>query len=248
MRIVSESDSEIILAHKWERLNWLFGALMLSVGLLLPVVDIYLLPLTPFLVVLGLLAIGTTRAKIDFNGSEGYITAAYATPLSFWRFRRTKRISPQEAATAYLAVKMQRTLSSFGTQRPTRIHLRYRRGLNQEKNFVLLGTGESDMEVAKNVATRLLGREPEVIERVWRPKRYRPYFFAAGVTSIVVVGWLVLYGGAELVAVWSLVTLAVSPRGTLKKCVNSQAVYPLCEQDGLEAQERGYTAHEEGKH
>ena len=37
-------------------------------------------------------------------------------------------------------------------------------------------------------------------------------------------------------------------RGTLKKCVNSQAVYPLSEQDGLEAQERRYTAHEEGKH
>ena len=36
--------------------------------------------------------------------------------------------------------------------------------------------------------------------------------------------------------------------GTLKKCVNSQAVYPLCEQHGLEAQERRYTAHEEGKH
>ena len=27
-------------------------------------------------------------------------------------------------------------------------------------------------------------------------------------------------------------------RGTLKKCVNSQAVYPLSEQHGLEAQER----------
>ena len=36
--------------------------------------------------------------------------------------------------------------------------------------------------------------------------------------------------------------------GILKKCVNSQAVYPLSEQDGLEAQERRYTAHEEGKH
>ena len=36
--------------------------------------------------------------------------------------------------------------------------------------------------------------------------------------------------------------------GTLKKCVNNQAVYPLSEQDGLEAQERRYTAHEEGKH
>ena len=36
--------------------------------------------------------------------------------------------------------------------------------------------------------------------------------------------------------------------GTLKKCVNSQAVYPLSEQHGLEAQERRYTAHEEGKH
>ena len=37
-------------------------------------------------------------------------------------------------------------------------------------------------------------------------------------------------------------------RGVLKKCVNSQAVYPLSEQHGLEAQERRYTAHEEGKH
>ena len=36
--------------------------------------------------------------------------------------------------------------------------------------------------------------------------------------------------------------------GTLKKCVNRQAVYPLSEQHGLEAQERRYTAHEEGKH
>ena len=36
--------------------------------------------------------------------------------------------------------------------------------------------------------------------------------------------------------------------GTLKKCVNSQAVYPLCEQNGLKAQERRYTAREEGKH
>ena len=33
-----------------------------------------------------------------------------------------------------------------------------------------------------------------------------------------------------------------------QKCVNSQAVYPLSEQHGLEAQERRYTAHEEGKH
>ena len=37
-------------------------------------------------------------------------------------------------------------------------------------------------------------------------------------------------------------------RGILKKCVNSQAVYPLSEQHGLEARERRYTAHEEGKH
>ena len=36
--------------------------------------------------------------------------------------------------------------------------------------------------------------------------------------------------------------------GILKKCVNGQAVYPLSEQDGLKAQERRYTAHEEGKH
>ena len=36
--------------------------------------------------------------------------------------------------------------------------------------------------------------------------------------------------------------------GILKKCVNSQAVYPLSEQHGLEARERRYTAHEEGKH
>ena len=36
--------------------------------------------------------------------------------------------------------------------------------------------------------------------------------------------------------------------GILKKCVNSQAVYALSEQHGLKARERGYTAHEEGKH
>ena len=36
--------------------------------------------------------------------------------------------------------------------------------------------------------------------------------------------------------------------GIFKKCVNSQAVYPLSEQHGLKARERRYTAHEEGKH
>ena len=36
--------------------------------------------------------------------------------------------------------------------------------------------------------------------------------------------------------------------GILKKCVNSEAMYPLSEQDGLEAQEGRYTADEEGKH
>ena len=40
----------------------------------------------------------------------------------------------------------------------------------------------------------------------------------------------------------------VSQGGILKKCVNSQAVYPLSEQHGLKARERRYTAHEEGKH
>ena len=36
--------------------------------------------------------------------------------------------------------------------------------------------------------------------------------------------------------------------GILKGHVNSQAVYPLFEQDGLGAQERRYTAHEQGNH
>lgn len=43
-------------------------------------------------------------------------------------------------------------------------------------------------------------------------------------------------------------TFSESPGDVLKKCVNSQAVYPLSGQHGLEAQERRYTAHEEGKH
>ena len=37
-------------------------------------------------------------------------------------------------------------------------------------------------------------------------------------------------------------------RGILKKCVTSQAVYPLSEQHGLEAQGRRYTAYGKGKH
>ena len=41
---------------------------------------------------------------------------------------------------------------------------------------------------------------------------------------------------------------ASGSRGILKGCVNSQAVYPLFEQDGLGAQERRYTAHEQGNH
>ena len=50
-----------------------------------------------------------------------------------------------------------------------------------------------------------------------------------------------------------LVKYAVRPsevvyRGILKKCVTSQAVYPLSEQHGLKVRERRYTAHEEGKH
>ena len=42
--------------------------------------------------------------------------------------------------------------------------------------------------------------------------------------------------------------LLIALGGILKKCVNSQAVYPLSEQHGLKARERRYTAHEEGKH
>ena len=46
-----------------------------------------------------------------------------------------------------------------------------------------------------------------------------------------------------------IMSVEISPsRGILKGCVNSQAVYPLSEQHGLEARERRYTAHEEGKH
>ena len=44
------------------------------------------------------------------------------------------------------------------------------------------------------------------------------------------------------------VRAATRQGGILKKCVNSQAVYPLSEQHGLKARERRYTAHEEGKH
>ncbi len=44
------------------------------------------------------------------------------------------------------------------------------------------------------------------------------------------------------------IQLGQGERGILKKCVNSQAVYPLSEQHGLKARERRYTAHEEGKH
>ena len=36
--------------------------------------------------------------------------------------------------------------------------------------------------------------------------------------------------------------------GILKKCVDSQAMYPQSEQHALKARERRYTAHEEGKH
>ena len=51
--------------------------------------------------------------------------------------------------------------------------------------------------------------------------------------------------------VWGAIAPVVSSYcrgGIFKKCVNSQAVYPPSEQHGLEAQERRYTAHEEGKH
>ena len=47
---------------------------------------------------------------------------------------------------------------------------------------------------------------------------------------------------------WSNQLWRVGARGILKKCVTSQAVYPLSEQHGLKARERRYTAHEEGKH
>ena len=49
-------------------------------------------------------------------------------------------------------------------------------------------------------------------------------------------------------AMWRRLRLVPFNGGILKKCVNSQAVYPLSEQHGLKAQERRYTAHEEGKH
>ena len=59
------------------------------------------------------------------------------------------------------------------------------------------------------------------------------------------LGWILFLLGALAVVACLLVNLT---RGILKKCVNSQAVYPLSEKHGLKAQERRYTAHEEGKH
>ena len=56
-------------------------------------------------------------------------------------------------------------------------------------------------------------------------------------------------GSRGLIIVAVIASAILSPlRGTLKKCVNSQAVYPLTEQHGLKARERRYTAHEEGNH
>ena len=54
--------------------------------------------------------------------------------------------------------------------------------------------------------------------------------------------------GVRLIGASDEQGLAVREGGILKKCVNSQAVYPLSEQHGLKARERRYTAHEEGKH
>ena len=65
--------------------------------------------------------------------------------------------------------------------------------------------------------------------------------------SRYLTGYPLLPDGPMLTAGDLLVNTEVV-RGILKKCVNSQAVYPLSEQHGLKAQERRYTAHEEGKH
>ena len=48
---------------------------------------------------------------------------------------------------------------------------------------------------------------------------------------VSVVGFILLYVGWEWLR-------SESQGGIFKKCVNSQAVYPLSEQHGLEAQER----------
>ena len=47
---------------------------------------------------------------------------------------------------------------------------------------------------------------------------------------------------------FATVTVFGGKGGILKGCVNSQAVYPLSEQDGLKAQERRYTAYGKEKH
>ena len=58
----------------------------------------------------------------------------------------------------------------------------------------------------------------------------------------------VTFGGTSTIMRVALQYISCPTGGILKKCVNSQAVYPLSEQDGLKARERRYTAHEEGKH
>ena len=68
--------------------------------------------------------------------------------------------------------------------------------------------------------------------------------------SMAIVGYVLLVVAPEGLSGGHarLVALAHLHGGILKKCVNSQAVYPLSEQHGLKARERRYTAHEEGKH
>ena len=75
-----------------------------------------------------------------------------------------------------------------------------------------------------------------------------PYYFR----SILVAGFVTLMSLPVARQTYRRVnghsSFLQSSGGILKKCVTSQAVYPLSEQHGLKARERRYTAHEEGKH
>ena len=176
MHIVSESDSQIVVAHDHELAHRILGWVILapmSIGLVLLLVLAFVASdgaavvasligavfVAPF-VLIGMWAIGT-RIEIAIDGSLGSVTIKDRTiPLYLW-FRRTKVAPWEQRKSTYVYIESvrQRGVDEFVylkyTEKPGDIRTLVRVGPNDERN----------REIAKHLAQRIAGGGSAQVER-----------------------------------------------------------------------------------
>ena len=176
MHIVSESDSQIVVAHDHELAHRILGWVILapmSIGLVLLLVLAFVASdgaavvasligavfVAPF-VLIGMWAIGT-RIEIAIGGSLGSVTITDPTiPLYLW-FRRTKVAPWEQRKSTYVFIEgvRQKGVDEFVylkyAEKPGDIRTLFRVGPNDEHN----------REIAEHLARRISGEDSVQVER-----------------------------------------------------------------------------------